>query len=128
MGWIGSIGRGQRRQAQLNLSQAGHIIFHDQRQVVLQIHLNLAAQVGALDEIAQILKRELALNDFIGVLLLNELHAAVGFHTTNLRRGKLPRAPKNELVAHRLDLQLVRNARHVANDLLEIGGRQINDR
>ena len=128
MDWIGLIGRGQRCQAQLNLSQAGNVVLDNKRQVVLQIHLNLAAQVSAFDEIAQILKRKLALNDFIGVLLLNELHAAVGFHTTNLRRGKLPRAPKNELVAHRLNLQLVRNARHVANDLLEIGGRQINDR
>ena len=58
---------------------------------------------------------------------MNELHAAVRFHAPNLRRGKLPRATENELVPHRLDLQLLRDARHVANDLLEIGGRQVDD-
>ena len=122
------VGRRQRRQAQLDLPQAGHVVLHDQRQVVLQVHLNLAAQVGALDEVAQIFQREFALNDFIGVLFLNELHAAVGFHAPDLRRGKLAGAPEDELVAHRLDLQLLRNARHVANNFLDIGGRQVDDR
>lgn len=121
------IGRGQWRQTQFDFSQTGNVVLDNQRQVVLQVHFNLAAQVGAFDEIAQIFQREFPLNDFIGVLLLNELHAAVRFHAPNLRRGKLARAPENELVAHRLDLQLLRDARHVANDFLEIGGRQIDD-
>jgi len=44
----------------------------------------------------------------------------------NFRRCKLPRALEDELIANRLDLQLVGDARQVANNLLEVGGRQID--
>ena len=44
---------GQWSQTETYRAQTGYIVLHNKRQVVLQLDLNLRAQVGALDKVAE---------------------------------------------------------------------------
>jgi hypothetical protein len=88
----------------------------------------LRTQVGALDEIPEILQRELTLDNLARVLLQNKTHASIGLGAVNFGTCELAGALEDKLIANRLDLQLVRNARQVANNLLKIRRRQVDDR
>jgi hypothetical protein len=88
----------------------------------------LRAQVGALDEITEILQREFALDNLARVLLQDKTHTSIGLGAVNFGTCELARALENKLIANRLDLQLVRNARQVTNNLLKIRRRQVDDR
>jgi hypothetical protein len=88
----------------------------------------LRAQVCALDEISEIFQREFTLDNLARVLLQNKAHASIGLGAVNFSACELTGALEDKLVANRLDFQLVRNARQVANNLLKIGRRQVDDR
>jgi len=86
----------------------------------------LRAQVGTLDEISEIFQRELALDNLARVLLQHKTHASIGLGAVDFGTCELTGALEDKLVADGLDLQLVRNARQVANNLLKIGRGQVD--
>ena len=119
---------GKGCQAETNGSEGRDVILHNKRQIILQIDFNLRAQVGALDEISEILQREFTLDNLARVLLQNKSHASIRLGAVNFGACKLTGTLEDKLITNRLDFQLVRNTRQVANNLLKIGRRQVDDR
>ena len=119
---------GKGRQAKTNGTEGRDIILYNKRQIILQIDFDLRTQVGALDEISEIFQREFTLDNLARVLLQHKAHASIGLGAVDFCACELAGTFEDELVANRLNLQLVRNARQVTNNLLKIRRRQVDDR
>ena len=76
----------------------------------------------------QTLERKLALNNGGRVGFLDEIHVAVRLGAENARTGKIALTRKDQIAAHRLDLDAIRDAVQVADNLLDIGRGKIDDR
>ena len=92
------------RQAKLDFAQRADLVRDDERVVVLQVHLNGVAQVGALGEAHEVLDQEHALDNRVDLLLLHVRDAVrvVLAHNRLLLR-KVALAREDELVVDALD-------------------------
>ena len=85
------------------------------------------AQRRAFYEIRQRFERKLALDDGRGIRLRQKGHGIRRLRSDDGAVSIRSRARKDEVVAHRFDLDAVRDPVQVADDLLEVRRGQIDD-
>jgi len=88
----------------------------------------MTTQGGTFDEMTQTLQRKLALYHDRRVGFLDEFHVSHRLGPHDSRTREIALARKNEITAHRLDLDTVGDAVQIANNLLEIGGGHVDGR
>ena len=93
--------RWQRGQPKLDFTQRGHVVFDNQREVILHEELNLVTKVRTLDKVIEVFQGEFTLNNL--VVFLYEVHA-VRLASNDLHVRIAPRALEDQLTFHRFNL------------------------
>jgi hypothetical protein len=116
----GFLFRNRRCQRQLNFTQTRHIVFNQDRVVILQIQRDVRTQARALGEQHQMLQIEVALNNLRARLRLCEATRTNTEH--RLLFGVVALTAEHQLRTRRLNLHNLAESMHVAHDLLEVRG------
>ena len=87
----------------------------------------MTTQRRTLDEIVQTLDRKLALNNDRRVRFHNKVHVVVRLRPLELCLCECAHTRENQVIAHRLYLDAVRERIEVAHDFLKVRRGQIDD-
>ncbi len=87
----------------------------------------MTTQRRTLDEIVQALHGKLALDNDRRVRFHDEVHVVVRLRPLELCLRERAHTRENQVIAHRLYLDTVRQRIEVAHDFLEVGRGQIDD-
>ena len=113
---------------ELHLTKVGHSIAQDKREVILQVQLNILAQICTLREEHQMLQQEASLNNLICRLDTLDLNRSIILRNYSLLLRKITRAVEDQIATRRGNINLLTKHRHITTDFLEIGGRHMDDR